>query len=105
MIHQAGNGNSPGSRWLLCLKGVRRLLSFPSCQTMISELQRQKDQAYRNRVMTAVSKRPSMTSEEFYRQMERSMGRKMIPISSEGGLIAARLRAEDRAQTGGDGQE
>ena len=45
-----------------------------------SESNRQKTQAYHNRVRTALSKKPSMTSEEFYAQMEKSLGKKTTLI-------------------------
>jgi hypothetical protein len=48
-----------------------------------NEIQRQRVQAYHSRVRTELSKPSSMTSAEFYRQMERSMGTKLIPIPSK----------------------
>ena len=45
--------------------------------------QRQRVQAYHHRVKTELSKPSSMTSAEFYRQMERAMGTKLIPIPSK----------------------
>ena len=46
-----------------------------------NESNRQKTQAYRNRVRTALSMMPSMTSGEFYSQMEKSMGKKTTWIA------------------------
>jgi hypothetical protein len=40
--------------------------------------------SYLSRIRTARSKPSSMTSAEFYRQMEKSMGTKLIPIPSKG---------------------
>lgn len=40
--------------------------------------------SYLSRIRTARSKSSSMTSAEFYRQMESSMGTKLIPIPSKG---------------------
>jgi hypothetical protein len=48
-----------------------------------NEIQRQRVQAYHSRVRTELSKPSSMTSAEFYRQMERSMGTKLIRIPSK----------------------
>ena len=41
---------------------------------------------------TARLKKPQMTSEEFYAQMERSMAENLIPLSSNGRLILSRMK-------------
>ncbi len=46
-----------------------------------SESNRQKTQAYHNRVRTALSKKPSMTSGQFYAQVDRVMGTKTALIA------------------------
>lgn len=46
-----------------------------------SETNRQKTLAYHNRVRTALSSMPPMTSEEFYAQMEKSLGKKTTLIA------------------------
>ena len=51
-----------------------------------SDTQLQKAEAYLNRIRIERSRRPSMTSREFYQQMERSMGTKLkriTPTTSE----------------------
>ena len=58
------------------------LVGFRCCPMNPSAIQRQKVQAYHHRVRTELSKPSSMTSAEFYRQMERSMGTKLVPIPS-----------------------
>lgn len=59
--------------------------------TKATEDQNQKRESYLERIKTARSRRPKMTSEEFYQQMERSMGTKMIPISSYGRSLASKM--------------
>ncbi len=49
-----------------------------------TETKNPKTASYLSRIRTARSKPSSMTSAEFYRQMESSMGTELIPIPSKG---------------------
>jgi hypothetical protein len=56
-----------------------------------NEANLQRTQAYHNRIRTALSSMPAMTSEEFYQQMEKSMGKKTTWIApSNSGLSKPR---------------
>ena len=56
----------------------------------------QRTQAYRNRVKTALSSMPAMTSEEFYQQMERSMGTKTAWTTCGSSSAASKVEAQSR---------
>jgi hypothetical protein len=57
---------------------MRRILAlFRRCPMNPNDIQRQRREDYLTRVKIARSSQPSMTSEQFYAQMERSMGTKM----------------------------
>jgi hypothetical protein len=73
---------------------------FPHCQMNQnpSQSQIQRTESYLNRIRIERSKRPEMTSEEFYRQMERSMGTKLTPISSHGRSLVSEMDATATAQ-------
>jgi len=62
-----------------------------------SQSNQQRTQAYRNRVRAALSSMPSMTSGEFYTQMEKSMGKKTTWIARSN----SRLSIEESQQTVG----
>ena len=53
--------------------------------------------SYLSRIKTARSKPSSMTSAEFYRQMESSMGTKLIPISSKGTSDYSKAKPKNQA--------
>jgi hypothetical protein len=59
-----------------------------------TEIQKDRRESCLERIKTAGSRRPRMTPEEFYTQMERSMGTKMIPISSHGSSLVSKMERE-----------
>ncbi len=58
---------------------------------------KEKREAYLERIRTALSSMPSMTSEEFYQQMERSMGMKTGWITCGTSSAASQEKPQERA--------
>lgn len=76
-------------------------LSSSDCPMDLNETSSQKllRESSLNRLRIARSQKPAMSSEEFYRQMERSTGTRMIPISSHGSLLELQLRQTEKASS------